>query len=407
MLTSCILFMAFDMIQNKLDSSFNHLDHGMTILEAWRASENGSATLSERALMEEHLFPIITRFSESCSLLESATTDTAAALMAHTRMPNQCESSLPPSFVSLNQVSSALHSILDKIFLGDSVVCTAQDKSPAQYREDQLSDLKLWKERFQLFLDSLNPKELIPATRRRLTLLEIHHDTAHLLYLLRSSADQMAYDKHLETFKRLVKQCEQVIQIEKEITASSAPRMAVSFDLGIIMPLYLTTSRCRHPLIRRQALRMLMTNPRREGIYLSWITGLVAGVIIDIEETGLHNPQTCQDVPLANRIDLIQMHYNPHPTGVVDGEEYFSPILQLTWIRATVTDEFDRPLVQSRTIKLPKTQDDRPGARPYWVVLPKGQQQFSDWKLLIGKKTFTPPNTPLGERYTDPMAPAY
>ncbi len=66
-----------------------------------------------------------------------------------------------------------------------------------------------------------------------------------------------------------------------------------SLSLGIIPPLYIISTRCRDPAIRRKAIHILSICNRREGIWDSRLSSHVAQRILEIEETGarqhLHN----------------------------------------------------------------------------------------------------------------------
>jgi hypothetical protein len=59
------------------------------------------------------------------------------------------------------------------------------------------------------------------------------------------------------------------------------------FDSGIIGPLYVVAVLCRNPKIRRKALNLLETNPRREGVWDSILGAKAAIVIMNIEEEGM------------------------------------------------------------------------------------------------------------------------
>jgi hypothetical protein len=59
-----------------------------------------------------------------------------------------------------------------------------------------------------------------------------------------------------------------------------------SLSLGIIAPLYIASSRCRDPAIRRRAIHLLSISNRREGIWDSLLSAQVAQRILEIEEAG-------------------------------------------------------------------------------------------------------------------------
>ena len=59
-----------------------------------------------------------------------------------------------------------------------------------------------------------------------------------------------------------------------------------SLSLGLVTPLYMMTTRCRDPSIRRRALHLLQTCNRKEGIWDSRLSARVAQRVVEIEEAG-------------------------------------------------------------------------------------------------------------------------
>ncbi|KAF2852433.1 hypothetical protein T440DRAFT_516831 [Plenodomus tracheiphilus IPT5] len=101
--------------------------------------------------------------------------------------------------------------------------------------------------------------------------------------------------------------------------ASMAKRAPISFspsfELSPIVPLFLTITRCRDPLIRRRALALLLTYRRREGVWDSLGAASVAAECLKREEDmrdasiGPNNwlplsptCMTCSDVPEWRRV---------------------------------------------------------------------------------------------------------
>ena len=396
LLTCIVLFMAFDLMQNNVDSSINQLQHACAILDAWRFRRDKSATSSETDLVEEHILPIVARFSDSWCMQNPGTAALCSVSDAHVR-DRALVQALPRTFMSLQQAQSSLHHLLDGLNTTNPGHRPAENGLKQALKDPTLSLLTQWRQQYQQFVDSLGSQDLRPSIRRRLTLLELHYTTAKLLYKMRQVDNEMAYDTEMDTFRSMVRQCEAIVRIEEEIAPTSEPKVIICFDLGIIVPLYLTASRCRHSDIRRKALALLTNFPRREGIWLSWMMAIVMQQVIDIEEHGLQNPQSCKDVPLSSRIELLEMYYNPCPITGATNERCYAPVLRLTWKAAAGSQDANRESwdITQKTIQLPKTRDEGPGLRPYWVVMPEGGHSSSP-KLLLGKKTFVapPPRVP-------------
>lgn len=82
-----------------------------------------------------------------------------------------------------------------------------------------------------------------------------------------------------------------------------------SLDNGVIIPLYDVATLCRDPILRRRAIRLLRSAPRREGIFDSQLFAIVAERVIAVEEaattqvTGFNNDINNLE-PLINNLVL-------------------------------------------------------------------------------------------------------
>ena len=94
----------------------------------------------------------------------------------------------------------------------------------------------------------------------------------HLAATVRASAlfyrDELAYDAFTGEFKEIIDLAQYVI----ETTMKNKQGLEFSFDLGVVLPLYLTACKCRHPVLRRKAISML----NRSGTEGLWDGGAMA-----------------------------------------------------------------------------------------------------------------------------------
>lgn len=64
-------------------------------------------------------------------------------------------------------------------------------------------------------------------------------------------------------------------------------KASFALDLGIVPPLFVVATKCRDRKLRREAIRLLMSSPRREGMWDSLLSGRAATWIMEIEEEDL------------------------------------------------------------------------------------------------------------------------
>ena len=65
----------------------------------------------------------------------------------------------------------------------------------------------------------------------------------------------------------------------------------LSFDIHILGPLYYAALKCRHPAIRRRALEMLQSAPRREGLWNAHHAYVTAKRVTELKEGHLNGQE--------------------------------------------------------------------------------------------------------------------
>jgi hypothetical protein len=81
---------------------------------------------------------------------------------------------------------------------------------------------------------------------------------------------------------------------------------------GIVTPLHMVCTRCRDPSIRRRALYILQTCNRKEGIWDSAQSALVAERVMQIEETAAGGFITdASQIPTQARIEQLETSFGP------------------------------------------------------------------------------------------------
>ena len=109
------------------------------------------------------------------------------------------------------------------------------------------------------------------------------------------------FDKYLELWQQIVDYCEQIA----ESLADPNQSKSFSFDLGYMIPVFLTATRCRDPWVRRHAITLLQSHPRQEGVWQSVGAAAVAARWMAVEEDGLGEVKCAADIPEHKRIRFI------------------------------------------------------------------------------------------------------
>lgn len=104
--------------------------------------------------------------------------------------------------------------------------------------------------------------------------------------IFRPEERESAFDELEDYLEQILGHCEILIKGRQDSEETTPQRSCVS-GLGYVMPLHLVAARCRNPHLRRRALELLMSCPRREGLWDAQLTGKVVSQTIAIEEDAM------------------------------------------------------------------------------------------------------------------------
>jgi hypothetical protein len=103
--------------------------------------------------------------------------------------------------------------------------------------------------------------------------------------------NEMIYDSYTSYHTAMVNLC------EAQLTTSPSPSFNTStettsppkfsFDIGVIIYLWSIGHKCRSPLLRRRAISLLLSHPRREGLWDSVFAARICQSVVEFEEEAL------------------------------------------------------------------------------------------------------------------------
>ncbi|KAE9377133.1 hypothetical protein N431DRAFT_480242 [Stipitochalara longipes BDJ] len=127
---------------------------------------------------------------------------------------------------------------------------------------------------------------------------------------------EMIYDSFLPEFKYITHTCARIIACQD---STQLPRNSrFSLDIGIIPPLHVTATKCRDPVVRREAIDIMFNSPRQEGMWDGVLSARIGDWIVRCEEEGLTPPTLPQDEGnLGKWFGASQQTY-PSPPHIVD-----------------------------------------------------------------------------------------
>lgn len=296
-LICCILFISFEAIRGNHTSAVQHLQGGLKILSHCRQNQRGSK------IIQDELVPIFLRLSiqlKTITDFECVSEDAGPSI-----------TSIPSTFSSVSEASNSFYIIMDKIldFVDGQSAKLEEKVPPAELSialEGQGSCALLF-EQWHFAFDNLLSRSSKKMSSNDLSgsmLLQVHYATAFIM-LYAVSVLQLTYDQFLPQFEKIVSLSRVLI---KDSAATMTPgKRSLCIDMGIIAPLYFTATRCRDPMLRREAASILSL-PRREGTWDGQGAASIVEQLIATEEEGLASVRVAEDVPESSRILCTELH---------------------------------------------------------------------------------------------------
>lgn len=202
-----------------------------------------------------------------------------------------------PAFQGMHEANFALVGILQRILStagvhdhheGSRQKMGNDGPSPSRQTERAiLRELRVWEHQTAGVLSSSPPNSL-RRTLDYLSLKLLHAGTRLLIAgnVMSSTHSELNWDSCLPYFERVVALTALILRTEAQANPLLPPVMSLD-EPAINLVLFITASRCRHPLIRRRALALLCGARRIEGLWMSTSTGAAVARIIELEEGSL------------------------------------------------------------------------------------------------------------------------
>lgn len=285
-LVCCLLFTCIELLRGNLHSSLFHVENGFNILAALRHNNDVSLHVgsniasNDRKAIEDHIVPVFLRLNVLCSLAGRMTPQ----MYSSTAKQDTPQKDLTDSRRRLYEVSDTCLR-----FIGKATLKAAAFQIDI---EDLIEQVKLqtrldaWREQLDELLQRVQTAGS-QANQDALNILLVHFKVIYIWIRVCTTAGETAPDSYHSDFEELLQSAE---LIAKPDTGLVTPQ-PLSFDVQILGPLYYTALKCRHPIIRRRALKMLQSAPRREGLWNGHYAYVTAKRVIELEEEHLNGQE--------------------------------------------------------------------------------------------------------------------
>ncbi|KAJ5562340.1 hypothetical protein N7535_003208 [Penicillium sp. DV-2018c] len=276
-MTLCLLFICFEQFRSGDAACLIHLTAGLKLIHWWRHRTNVYSNLREysrptRDLINNQITPILQRLRVQFSLCM----DSRHALKESGVPLSLTPPMIPSSYTSLDDARKDYDRAMNYVFSFLERDGPAESQSP---KKKPITVLRQWKAALDRSEISAEAPMIEECTHK---LLELYYHVSTLIIETYGAESEGVFDSFTERFQIIVDLAESVTQIWK--IQSRDFNILFSFDLGITPPMFFVASRCRHRLIRRKAVDLMLHSPFYHGAWQDRYSGLCAQRMIEIEE---------------------------------------------------------------------------------------------------------------------------
>ncbi len=247
-LLSCLLFVCIEIQQDNISNALTLLEKGFKML----------SSINRTSMVGASVAPFFERYAVLASTF--GTSDWF-------RRPNDQPVDL--SFSLVQEARSALYKLMERghAFIrlaGMRIVEQGGTEDLRPLQQDLSDQLFEWHIRFMGL-------RCTPSVASQLLM----YYEVSVIWLSTRFDSQTEFDKYNTWFENVV---------HHAATILAEPQPPITFEMGVIPPLYFVATKCRDPLIRRKALSLLRKAPNRESLWSGPDSVRVVEKVIALEE---------------------------------------------------------------------------------------------------------------------------
>ena len=311
-LMTCAILICFEMFQNNHEYALRQMSSGIYVFFDWHSKHRREAEIasprslrnsSELAIQLQHIFGRL--MLQTILFIDTKPREWQFITPAFTpTIPL-----IPSVFGSIEEARDSLDRCMCSLFHREltsvlqSLQCSEIHRLPiGPVSQPSSGPFHQWLLAFKSFMT--NPDAMLSSNERKAAiLLEIQQITGSILVSTGVSSQETIFDSFEYSFSQIVALAS-CLMTDKDEVPQDPQLLCPTFDMGILPPLYFVASRCRHPSIRRQALRLLRKGPSQEGIWHNMMLSNIAERIVDIEEADC-TPRSSADIPATARLSVL------------------------------------------------------------------------------------------------------
>jgi hypothetical protein len=305
-LTSCILFMCFEALRGNYDGSLAHLRGGTRLLADWRLARRGLASRLSQDSLSEIQDGLVDDLGRMFARL-----DVQGLFVPPTfPMPEVPweDVMVVDEFASTQEAREVWDFLMQGIGQFYRQSLSHSQKNPEELltpswleiHEHYTTQLLQWRTSFQV----IHAEEVRAGMIRtdKSTMLSIYYNLATILLAACTQHTEMLFDEYTPLFAEIISRVNYLLSNTDDPTNTSR----FTLDMGTILPLAITAMKCRDRKLRRQAIALLWSKPRREGLCFDTIT--VARLCAWLSSIESECQEDAELIPESSRQIITHLH---------------------------------------------------------------------------------------------------
>ncbi|OOQ87680.1 C6 finger domain protein [Penicillium brasilianum] len=279
-LISCVLFICIETIQGRMEEALQLYKQGMSLIRDLRSQVSfGKVSATRIALLEHTMIPLFLRLGTiSLTISEVQPTEIFALVGQET---------IASSFQSISSARSAIVVLSMEIILFEREAGTHLDAVGGEAfvsqhmlarKQSLQTKLDAWVHAYNSYCQRVSAKFYPLGVE---PLLLSYHAAASIFLSGCLTLSETVFDAHIAHFAIIVEQADLALSASAGPDGSQPP---FTFEMGVGIPLFLTSMKCREPSLRQRALHLLLQAPPMQGFFKCTPVALLAGNLMKLEE---------------------------------------------------------------------------------------------------------------------------
>lgn len=334
-LMASVLLACFDSFIGDHKQAIVQIQSGLKLLEQLRAQRRRAFVSRPEEPVEDEIIQMFTRLAIQAKsydmafhfpqpyvvqLIQPSSTDPSSPSSEGGSPVSLHQEPIPERFSSLHEARLAWDALCEKAFRFTETMFMNASKNgpmgvlPASLQQFGLGfkrQIESWSDAFEYILEARAAPGVSSQEKAAIAVLKMFQIMGQILFLMTFSDSEGKFDAFQPHFQAIVDLGREVVGDQERRAAERRcpdPRLcrhhqdhdfdifggyeytanhikpSFSADLGIVPPLYVVATKCRSPLIRRQAIQLLRSSSRREAMWDSELSARIGAWIMDIEE---------------------------------------------------------------------------------------------------------------------------